>query len=485
MGSGFQINIIDLKDRLIGMLDTPFAGAVLFGVHVDWHIVVEVLLVTVIVVLVLQKSYQPEKRPLTPKEIDQLCEEWVPEPLHPPITKEMEYEPPVLESAAGPRTIVSGKEVVNLASTNYLGLIGSEKIIEACEASVKKYGVGSCGPRGFYGTIDVHLDCEARISKFLGTPDSILYSYGLATTASTIPAFCKRGDLIIADEGVHWGIQNGLHLSRSTVKIFKHNDMGSLEEILEEVFLKDKQVKKVLNRRFIVVESIYQNSGQMAPLDKIIKLKEKYKFRVLVDESNSFGVLGKTGRGITEHYGIPVEKVDIITAGMGNALATTGGFCTGSAKIADHQRLGGSGYCFSASQPPYTATAAIAAIDALEENPDLLVRLQKNVKILREGLLQIPGLKVSSDPLSPLIFVQLEQSSGSLKNDLFMLQEIADRMLKDESILLAVSRRSLLDSCKLPTGIRLTVSAAHTESDLLQVIRSLRNVCESVLTAKD
>ncbi|GLJ15318.1 hypothetical protein SUGI_0251140 [Cryptomeria japonica] len=194
MGNRFQFIITNLKDHLFGSLDTSFAGAVLFGVQVDWHIIVDVLLVAMIVFLLFQKSYHPEKRPLTPKEIDELCEEWIPEPLHPPITKEMEYEPPVLESAAGPRTIVSGKEVINLASANYLGLTGNEKITEACNASIKKYGVGTSGPRGFYGTMDVHLDCKARISKLLGTQDSITYSYGLLTTASTIAAFCKRGD---------------------------------------------------------------------------------------------------------------------------------------------------------------------------------------------------------------------------------------------------------------------------------------------------
>lgn len=484
MSGGLWIGIMDLMNHLIGALDAPFSGAVVFGVHFDGHLVVEALLVAVIVFLLFQKSYQPQKRPLTRKEIDQLCDEWVPEPLHPAITKEMEMEPPVLESDAGPRTIVSGKEVINLASANYLGLIGEGQITEACNTALKKYGVGSCGPRGFYGTIDVHLDCEARISKFLGTPDSILYSYGLATTASVIPAFCKRGDIIIADEGVHWGIQNGLFLSRSTVKLFKHNDMKSLQNILEEIALEDKRVKKVLNRRFIVVEAIYQNSGQMVPLDEIIRLKEKYKFRVLVDESNSFGVLGKTGRGLTEHYGIPIQKVDIITAGMGYALATTGGFCTGSAKVVDHQRLSGAGYCFSASLPPYLASAAIKAIDVLEESHELLVRLQENVTLLWNGLSQVRGLKVMSNALSPLVFLQLENTSGSFKSDSMLLQEIVDHMLEDEAVLLTVSKRSLLDNCKLPAGIQLFVSAAHKKSDLLQVIQSLKSVVESVLDVK-
>ncbi|KAL0402556.1 UNVERIFIED_CONTAM: Long chain base biosynthesis protein 1 [Sesamum latifolium] len=150
--------------------------------------------------------------------IDELCDECVPEHLIPSITEDMKYEPPVSESAAGPHTVVNGKEVVNFPAANYLGLLGHDKLQDSCTKALEKYGVGSCGPRGFYGTIgitdigkssmyfslildktmwdnifidaDVHLDCEARIPKFLGTFDSILYSYGLSTMFSTIPAFC-------------------------------------------------------------------------------------------------------------------------------------------------------------------------------------------------------------------------------------------------------------------------------------------------------
>ncbi|PRQ20186.1 putative serine C-palmitoyltransferase [Rosa chinensis] len=137
------------------------------------------------------------------------------------------------------------------------------------------------------------------------------------------------------DEGVHWGIQNGLHLSRSTIVYFKHNDMESLRNTLEEITLKNKRAKKL--RRYIVVEAVFQNSGQIALLGEIVKLKEKYRFRVLLDESNSFGVLGKAGRGLTEFCRVLVEKIDIITAAMGHTLAAEGGFCTGSARVTDHQ----------------------------------------------------------------------------------------------------------------------------------------------------
>ncbi|KAK5791900.1 hypothetical protein PVK06_033013 [Gossypium arboreum] len=283
------------------------------------------------------------------------------------------------------------------------------------------------------------------------------------------------------DEGVHWGIQNGLYLSRSTIVYFKHNDMESLEKTLEKITAQNKRAKKL--RRYIVVESVYQNSGQIAPLDKIIRLKEKYRFRVLLDETNSFGVLGRTGRGLTEYCGVPIEKIDIVTAAMGHALATEGGFCTGSARVIDHQRLSSSGYVFSASLPPYLASAAITAIDILEQNPDLTSKLKENIAILWKGLSDIRGLSIASNPESPIVFLVLEKSTGSVKSDLQLLEDIADRALKQESIFVVVSKRSTLalDKCPLPVGIRLFVSAAHSESDLLMACESLKRVAAAML----
>ncbi|KAG5412649.1 hypothetical protein IGI04_000216 [Brassica rapa subsp. trilocularis] len=477
------------------LLDAPSARIVLFGVRIQGHIFVEVLLGFVIVFLLSQKSYKPPQRPLTEQEIDELCDEWVPEPLIPPITQDMRHEPPVLvaapgpgrgpktgtgagtgnayprrprpprrtryvrrhqlgvpvqPSAAGPHTTVDGKEVVNFASANYLGLIGHEKLLESCTSALEKYGVGSCGPRGFYGTIDVHIDCETRISKFLGTPDTILYSYGLSTMFSTIPCFCKRGDIIVADEGVHWGIQNGLQLSRSTIVYFKHNDMDSLHITLEKIMTKNKRSKNL--RRYI-------NSGQIAPLDEIVKLKEKYRFRVILDESNSLGVLGRSGRGLAEHHGVPIEKIDVVTAAMGHALATEGGFCTGNARIIDYQRLSSSGYVFSASLPPYLASAAITAIDVIDQNPEFK----------------------RPDPESPIVFLKLEKSSGSTKDDLLLLEKMADRALKEDSLLVVSSKKSFLDKCRLPVGIKLFVSAGHSDSDLIKASESLKRLASELL----
>lgn len=475
----FQEMVRSFSDWLTLTLESPSARAVVFGVPIRGHLLVEGLLLVVILFLLSQKSYKPPKRPLTKKEVDELCDEWVPEPLIPPITEELKHETPVLESAAGPHAVINGKEVLNFTSANYLGLLGHDRLQDSCTKALEKYGVGSCGPRGFYGTIDVHLDCEARIAKFLGTPDSILYSYGLSTMFSTIPAFCKKGDVIVVDEGVHWGIQNGLHLSRSTIIYFKHNDMKSLESILDNFTCDNKRAKKL--RRYIIVEAVYQNSGQVAPLDEIIRLKEKHRFRVILDESNSIGVLGSTGRGLTEHYNVPIEKVDIITAAMGHALAAEGGFCTGSSRVIDHQRLSSSGYVFSASLPPYLASAAITAIDVLEENPSLIKKLNENIATLHKGLSDVQGLQVASSPRSPIVFLRLTTSAGSMKADLQLLEDFADDLLKIHSVFVATSKRATVDKCKLPAGIKLYVSAAHSESDLEKACESIKRVAAGVL----
>lgn len=474
MASSAMLVTTAALDWVSAAFDAPLARAVVFGIHIDGHLVVEMLLIAVILFQLSRKSYKPPKKPLTEKEIDDLCEEWVPEPLCPPISEEKQVQTPTLESAAATHTIVDGKEVVNFASANYLGLIGNEKIIDSCIGSLEKYGVGSCGPRGFYGTIDVHLDCEKKIANFLGTPDSILYSYGISTIFSVIPAFCKKGDIIVADEGVHWGVQNGLYLSRSTIVYFKHNDMASLESTLEKLTRGNKRVEKL--RRYIVVEGVYQNSGQVAPLDEIVRLKEKYRFRVVLDESHSFGALGNSGRGLAEYYGVPIEKIDIITAGMGNALATDGGFCTGSVRVVDHQRLSSSGYVFSASLPPYLATAAISAVDYLKENPSVLAALKNNIALLREGLSDVAGLELSSSPLSPIVFLKLKKSAGSQDKDLHLLEKLVSRVFHEDSVFLVTSKRSNLDKCRLPVGIRLFVSAGHSESDILKAVDSLKRV---------
>jgi serine palmitoyltransferase len=301
-----------------------------------------------------------------------------------------------------PKVAGYSKPLMNLATTNYLNLLSSEKIREKAVETLRNYGVGSCGPPGFYGTIDVHMELEKDIAKLLGTEDAIIYAQGFSTISSVIPAFSKRGDIIVCDDAVQFSIQKGVQISRSIVKWYKHNDMQDLERVLEEIHADDMIHKKRLTRRFIVSEALSSNYGDIAPLDKLIDIKKKYKYRLILDESNSIGTLGRRGAGLTDLFDIPATQVDIIVGSMCDAFCSSGGFCAGSVEMIDHQRLSGLAYCFSASIPAMLAVSTSEAIKQMNE-PDFL-ELQERSKTFRTTL--------SNKALEPFI----ELFSSDLEN---------------------------------------------------------------------
>lgn len=469
------------------------------------HFVLEGCLLVVISYLLIQGSFKPrskEAQPLSEKEVDELCAEWQPEPLEGSITDAQRLQlqqQPVISSDAGVKVTVNGKQALNFASFNFLGLAGNKAIEAKCEATIDKYGVGSCGPRGFYGTIDVHLQLEERLAQFMGVEEAILYSYDLATLPSVIPAFANKKDLIICDEGVNYGIQNGCHLSRARVLYFKHNDVADLEAVLQRVAAEDKRSSKPLNRRFIAVEGIYANYGDVAPLDKIKELKEKYRYRLIVDEALSLGVLGAKGRGACEHFGYAPSDVEFVGGSLGNSLASIGGFCSGEREIVDHQRLSGLGYCFSASLPPYLATGAITALDQLqsEEGPKLMADLRANAAHFRRtavaqlaGLLRVVGARqgagaaeAQADEESPVIHLVLDPSPPRqkyLEGDL-LLQRVVDDCLAREGVLFAAAKYSSLERSRPQPSIRVAVSADHTTKQVEQAVAALRASCKRVL----
>ncbi|NP_001413397.1 serine palmitoyltransferase 1 isoform 6 [Mus musculus] len=240
-----------------------------------YHLILEGILILWIIRLVFSKTYKLQERSdLTAKEKEELIEEWQPEPLVPPVSKNH----PALNYniVSGPPThniVVNGKECVNFASFNFLGLLANPRVKATAFSSLKKYGVGTCGPRGFYGTFDVHLDLEERLAKFMKTEEAIIYSYGFSTIASAIPAYSKRGDIIFVDSAACFAIQKGLQASRSDIKLFKHNDVADLERLLKEQEIEDQKNprKARVTRRFIVVEGLYMNTGTICPLPELVR----------------------------------------------------------------------------------------------------------------------------------------------------------------------------------------------------------------------
>ncbi|KRX92480.1 Serine palmitoyltransferase 1 [Trichinella pseudospiralis] len=287
-----------------------------------YHVCVEVALLICIVWLVTHKAYViSDSTELTITEKEELIIEWKPDLLVPLPEQCHLPEPhgPMIDSALGKYVTIAGKEYLNFATQNFLGLATDSKIQDSAIVALHKYGVGACGPRGFYGTIDIHLDLEERLSEFMRCEEAVLYSYGFATISSAIPAYCKRGDVIFCDAGVNFAIQKGLQASRSRVEFFEHNNTRDLERLLKIQRRKDISAcavhslcgwnprKARVTRRFIVVEGIYLYYGDICPLVDLLKLKWKYKVRLFIDESISFGVLGAGGRGVTEHFGVDVR----------------------------------------------------------------------------------------------------------------------------------------------------------------------------------
>ncbi|XP_077980958.1 serine palmitoyltransferase 1-like [Glandiceps talaboti] len=447
-----------------------------------YHIIFEGVLIIWIFFLIFKRSYKPLRHEILSKaEQEQLIEEWQPEPLVPNQSENGMVRYKVVSQQGGPKVTVDGKECLNFATFNFLGMLGRKSIEDAAVKALRKYGVGSCGPRGFYGTVDIHLELEDRLAKYMSTEEAILYSYGFSTVASAIPAYSKRGDVIFCDAGVCFAIQMGVLASRSQVKFFKHNDMEDLERLLKEQAVEDKKNprKAKVTRRFLVVEGLYINYGDIAPLKELLEMKYKYKVRLFVDESISFGVLGAHGKGLTEHCGIPVEEVDMISSSMENSLASIGGFCCGTTFVIDHQRLAGLGYCFSASLPPLQASAAIESLNLMENTPDMFTNLQNKCMIMHDLLSSIPGLRITSDPLSPIKFIHLEIALPRSEEEA-VLQAITSKAT-EEGVAITCAKYLQEEKFPPPPSIRVAVSIENSEDDLKIAANHIREVTKSLL----
>lgn len=439
-----------------------------------YHLAVEVILVFWILWLLFRKSYTPvEKSRLTEKDKKELLDEWTPEPLVPFYEpNEAIVNPRVVEGPVAKYALVDGVKSLNVASFNFLNMVGNEQINESAIRTVEKYGVGSCGPRGFYGTIDVHLELEQRLAKFMNVEEGLIYSYGFSTVASAIPAYSKRGDIIFADEAVHFAIQKGILASRSEVRYFKHNDLEDLERLLKEQAEADKKnpKKAKVTRRFLVVEGLYLNHGDLCNLPKMIELKYIYKFRIFIDESVSIGTIGKTGRGITEYYGVEREKIDLICGSMEMSLGSVGGFCVGSSFVVQHQVLSGQGYCFSASLPPLLAVSAIEALNIIESKDErLFAELQKKCKIVHQKLKALNNYTVGGCELSPVKHLRL-----AFENNIESLESIVD-YAQSKAVTLTVARYLKEEKFNMKPSIRICVNVDLTDKEIDLIMNTLQD----------
>ncbi|KAI9680748.1 MAG: serine palmitoyltransferase component [Caeruleum heppii] len=401
---------------------------------------VELFLFLFFVRYLLAPSYSTQKQnyvKLSDEEIDELVEDWTPEPLVAPQSafEEAENEKrPVIIGQTGPKVkLSSGRTVTNLASYNFYNFVSNETLKEKAIQTLRTYGVGPCGPPGFYGTQDVHMRTEADIAAFLGTEACIVYAQALSTISSVIPAFSKRGDIIVADKAISYAIRKGIQISRSTVRWYEHNDMVDLERVLANVT--KEQAKKPLTRRFIVTEGMFESVGDTVDLPKIIELKHRYKFRLILDETWSFAVLGRTGRGVTEQQNVDAVQVDMIIGSLAGPLCAGGGFCAGSDEIVEHQRISAAAYTFSAALPAMLATTASETLNMLQTSPEHINVLREHTRAMRAQLdPRSDWVHCSGSPENPIMVLVLKpevvaSKALSMDDQTRLLQEVVDETL--------------------------------------------------------
>ena len=326
---------------------------------------------------------------------------------------EMNLREPLAHGSPLPQTVFqANKNMLVLDGYDYLGLANSQAVKAACVTTIEKYGVGTCGPRGFYGTTTEHLVLENDIANWLHVEGSILYSYAVSVPASVIPTFANPKGTLLYDSACNDSIRLGIMLSHSArTRSFPHNDVVELERELE------RETELGTESILIVVEGLYRDTGDIAPLHKIVALKDKFsRVRLLVDESLSLGALGKTGRGATEYWGLSPTTVDYLIGSLDTFIGAAGGFCAGTFRSCEDQTLASRAYCFSASAPSFLCTAARVVLRQISNpsDPDGVViqdridKLHFNAQVFTSAM-QKSSFELYGAAGSPIIHLKLSR----------------------------------------------------------------------------
>ena len=351
--------------------------------------------------------------------------------------------------------VSTGQEVINFCANNYLGLSSHPKVVEAAKAAIDSHGYGMSSVRFICGTQDVHKELEAKISKFLGTEDTILYAAAFDANGGVFEPLLGAEDAIISDELNHASIIDGVRLCKAQRFRYKNCDMEDLEAQLKAA--------SGARHKIIVTDGAFSMDGSVAPLDKICDLADKYEALVMIDESHCSGFIGKTGRGTHELFNV-IDRVDIITGTLGKALGgASGGFTSGRKEIIDMLRQRSRPYLFSNTLAPAIAGASVAGLDMLSETTELRDKLEDNTKYFREKMTEAGfDIKPGFHPIVPVMLY-----------DAKLAQEFAAKML-EEGIYVIGFYYPVVPQGK--ARIRVQISAGHERAHLDKAIAAFTKV---------
>jgi glycine C-acetyltransferase len=350
-----------------------------------------------------------------------------------------------LGSAQGAWLVVDGKKVLNFCSNNYLGLANHPKIAAAAKAAIDKYGVGPGAVRTIAGTMDIHTKLEKRLAEFKKVEAVLTFQSGFNANTATIPALVGKGDVIFSDRLNHASIIDGCRLSGAKIKAYEHNSAESLEEMIKEHLPE-------YNRGLVVTDGVFSMDGDVAPLDKLYEVTQKYDVLFMVDDAHGEGVLGTGGRGIVDHFGLH-GKVDVEIGTMSKAFGVVGGIVAGKQVIIDWLKQRGRPFLFSSAMTVPDAAACLAAVDLLEESTALVDKLWENGHYFQAEMKAL-GFDTgkTETPITPII---LGEAS--------LAQEFSKALYEAGVFGTAIAFPTV------PQGtarIRVMISAAHEKEDL-------------------
>jgi glycine C-acetyltransferase len=350
----------------------------------------------------------------------------------------------ILEDRQQATSRFDGRQVVNLSSNNYLGLTTHPTLIERAIEATRRFGVGSGSVRTIAGTMAIHMELEARLAAFKKTEAVVVFQSGFAANAGTVAAILTRDDVIISDELNHASIIDGCRLSRAAIKVFPHKDAAGARRILQDL--------PAGQRKLLITDGVFSMDGDLGVLPELCALAEEFGCIMMVDDAHASGVFGANGRGTVDHFGMH-GRVDIQVGTLSKAVGALGGYVAGSRALIEFLYHRARPFLFSTSHPPSVAATCLAALDILEQEPEIIERLWDNTRFFKNGLVSLGfDTGASESPITPVI-----AGDGSLA------MKLSDRLFEEGVFAQGLAFPTV------PRGkarVRTIVTAAHTREEL-------------------
>ena len=350
----------------------------------------------------------------------------------------------ILEDEQKPQATFDHRQVVNLSSNNYLGLTTHPRLREAGLEATRRLGVGSGSVRTIAGTMEIHMELERRLAAFKKTEAVVVFQSGFAANAGTVAAVLNKDDVVVSDELNHASIIDGSRLSRATIKVFPHKDVEAARKILADL--------PASQRKLLITDGVFSMDGDVGAVPELCALAEEFGCIMMVDDAHASGVFGESGRGTIDHFGMH-GRVDIQVGTLSKAIGALGGYVAGSRTLIEFLYHRARPFLFSTSHPPAVAAACIAAIDVLEQEPQIIDRLWENTRFFKAGLERLGfNTGLSQSPITPVIV-----GEGALA------MKLSDRLFEEGVFAQGIAFPTV---ARDKARVRTIVTATHTRDEL-------------------